>query len=90
MNLIMDVEKFCFITCVNYWGWYSERLLYLKHLDILYSMQAEYIEIHGVASMASVYNSAKYVLQFDKWRLEQRRYNQSHNYLSMDEGKNSE
>ena len=53
-----DENKICFITCVNDEEWYSECLLYLKHLDIPDGMQAEYIGIRGAASMAAGYNQA--------------------------------
>ena len=51
-----DPGKVCFITCVNSEDWYSECLLYLKHLCLPEGMQAEYVAIRGAKSMASGYN----------------------------------
>ena len=53
----MDSNKVCFITCVNDEEWYSEALLYMKHLDLPAGMTAEYIAIRGAASMAAGYNA---------------------------------
>ncbi len=49
-------KKICFITCVNDEEWYSECLLYLRHLRLPAGMEAEYLGIRGAASMAAGYN----------------------------------
>ncbi len=49
-------QKICFITCVNDEEWYSECLLYLRHLRLPEGMEAEYLGIRGAASMAAGYN----------------------------------
>ena len=49
-------QKIAFITCVNDEEWYSECLLYLRHLELPEGMEAEYIGIRGAKSMASGYN----------------------------------
>ena len=51
-----NLNKVAFITCVNSEDWYSECLLYLKHLNIPSGMAAEFIPIRGAASMTSGYN----------------------------------
>ena len=53
-----DEKKVAFITCVNSDYWYSECLLYLKHLKIPEGMTAEIIPIFGATSMTSGYNEA--------------------------------
>jgi hypothetical protein len=58
MEREMDENKICFITCVNDEEWYSECLLYLRHLALPDGMQAEYIGIRGAESMAAGYNEA--------------------------------
>ncbi len=52
----LDAGKVCFITCVNDEDWYSECLLYLKHLRLLDGMRAEYLPVRGASSMCSGYN----------------------------------
>ncbi len=49
--------KIAFITCVNDEEWYSECLLYLKHLKVPEGMQAEYLPIRGAESMCAGYNA---------------------------------
>lgn len=51
-----DPGKIAFITCVNSEDWYSECLLYLRHLTMPQGMVAEYVPIRGASSMASGYN----------------------------------
>ena len=53
-----DPNKVTFITCVNNEEWYSECLLYLKHLKIPENMSAEFIPIREALSMTSGYNKA--------------------------------
>lgn len=55
---MLDDKKIAFITCVNSDYWYSECLLYLKHLKIPDNMTAEFIDIRDAKSMASGYNRA--------------------------------
>ncbi len=55
---MLDDKKIAFITCVNSDWWYSECLLYLKHLKIPENMTAEFIDVRNAASMASGYNRA--------------------------------
>ena len=52
----LDENKICFITCVNDEDWYSEALLYLKHLAIPANMTAEYLPVRGAKSMCAGYN----------------------------------
>ena len=54
----MDDRKVAFITCVNSDYWYSECVLYLKHLKIPAGMQIEFVDIRNAKSMTSGYNSA--------------------------------
>ena len=54
----MNQRKVAFITCVNNEDWYSECLLYLKHLNIPVGMTVEFIPIRSAASMTSGYNKA--------------------------------
>ena len=54
----MNRSKVAFITCVNNEEWYSECLLYLKHLNIPDNMTVEFIPIRGATSMTSGYNKA--------------------------------
>lgn len=51
-----DSNKIAFITCVNDEEWYSEALLYMKHLRVPEGMTAEFIPIRGASSMTSGYN----------------------------------
>ncbi len=51
-----DDKKFAFITCVNSDYWYSECLLYLKHLNFPAGITPEFIDIRGAGSMTSGYN----------------------------------
>ena len=53
-----DDEKFAFITCVNDEEKYEECLLYLRHLRLPRGMAAEFVPVHGAASMAAGYNEA--------------------------------
>lgn len=55
---MLNDKKIAFITCVNSDWWYSECLLYLKHLKIPENMTAEFIDVRNAASMASGYNRA--------------------------------
>ena len=61
-----DGGKICFITCVNDEEWYSECLLYLKHLHLPEGVEAEFLPVRGASSMCEGYNrgmrssSAKY------------------------------
>ena len=55
---MLNDNKIAFITCVNSDWWYSECLLYLKHLKIPENMTAEFIDVRNAASMASGYNRA--------------------------------
>lgn len=55
---MLNDKKIAFITCVNNDWWYSECLLYLKHLKIPENMTAEFIDVRNAASMASGYNRA--------------------------------
>ena len=55
---MLNDKKIAFITCVNSDWWYSECLLYLKHLKIPENMTAEFIDVQNAASMASGYNRA--------------------------------
>lgn len=55
---MLDDKKIAFITCVNSDWWYSECLLYLKHLKIPENMTAEYIDVRNAASMTAGYNRA--------------------------------
>ncbi len=55
---MLDDKKIAFITCVNSDWWYSECLLYLKHLQIPEGMSAEFIPVRDAKSMTSGYNSA--------------------------------
>ena len=55
---MLNNKKIAFITCVNSDWWYSECLLYLKHLKIPENMTAEFIDVRNAASMASGYNRA--------------------------------
>jgi len=55
---MLNDKKIAFITCVNSDWWYSECLLYLKHLKIPENMNAEFIDVRNAASMASGYNRA--------------------------------
>ena len=52
----MNDKKVAFITCVNSDYWYSECLLYLKHLNLPAGFGAEFIDIRGAKSMAAGYN----------------------------------
>ena len=52
----MSENKIAFITCVNSDYWYSECLLYLKHLKMPAGMAAEFIDVRGAKSMAAGYN----------------------------------
>ena len=56
--MFLDDKKIAFITCVNSDFWYSECLLYLKHLKIPENMTAEFIDIRNAASMTAGYNRA--------------------------------
>ena len=51
-----DKNKIAFITCVNNDYWYSECLLYLKHLKLPAGMTAEFIDVRGAKSMTFGYN----------------------------------
>ena len=53
-----DNKKIAFITCVNSDWWYSECLLYLKHLKIPNGMTAEFIDVRDAESMTAGYNRA--------------------------------
>ena len=53
-----DDKKIAFITCVNSDYWYSECLLYLRHLNFPTEISAEFIDIRGAKSMAGGYNDA--------------------------------
>lgn len=53
-----DPKKICFISCVNDEDWYSESLLYLKHLRIPEGMEAEFLPVRGASSMCAGYNLA--------------------------------
>ncbi len=53
-----DERKIAFITCVNDEEWYSECLLYLRHLHLPAGFRAEYLPVRGAASMAAGYNEA--------------------------------
>ena len=55
---MLNEKKVAFITCVNSDYWYSECLLYLKHLKIPEGMTAEFIDVHAAESMTSGYNRA--------------------------------
>ena len=55
---MIDKNKIAFITCVNSDYWYSECLLYLKHLKIPAGMSAEFIDVRDAKSMTSGYNEA--------------------------------
>ena len=52
----MQENKIAFITCVNNEYWYSECLLYLKHLNLPAGMSAEFIDVRGAKSMTAGYN----------------------------------
>ncbi|MBQ6976200.1 MAG: glycosyltransferase family protein [Selenomonadaceae bacterium] len=52
----MNDKKVAYITCVNSDYWYSECLLYLKHLNLPAGFGAEFIDIRGAKSMAAGYN----------------------------------
>ena len=54
----MDDKKIAFITCVNSDYWYSECLLYLKHLNLPEGMSVEYIDVRDAKSMTAGYNTA--------------------------------
>ena len=54
----MNKNKVAFITCVNSDDWYSECLLYLKHLNVPEDMTAEFISIRDAVSMTAGYNEA--------------------------------
>ena len=54
----MNNTKIAFITCVNSDYWYSECLLYLKHLNLPAGFCAEFIDLRGAKSMAAAYNDA--------------------------------
>ncbi len=53
-----DHRKICFITCVKDEEWYSESLLYLKHLARPTGMTVEFLGVRGAVSMAVGYNEA--------------------------------
>ena len=53
---MIDENKITFITCVNNDYWYSECLLYLKHLKMPAGMTAEFIDVRGAKSMTAGYN----------------------------------
>ena len=52
----MNKNKIAFITCVNNDYWYSECLLYLKHLTLPAGMTAEFIDVRSASSMTAGYN----------------------------------
>lgn len=52
----LNKDKIAFITCVNSEDWYSECRLYLESLNIPEGMTAEFIPVHGAASMCAGYN----------------------------------
>ena len=55
---MLDDKKVAFITCVNSDWWYSECLLYLRHLKIPDGMTAEFIDVRDAKSMTAGYNRA--------------------------------
>lgn len=57
INKALDAGKVAFITCVNSEDWYSECRLYLEHLELPAGMKAEFIPVHGAASMCAGYNT---------------------------------
>ena len=57
INKALDDSKVAFITCVNSEDWYSECRLYLEHLELPAGMTAEFIPVHGAASMCAGYNT---------------------------------
>lgn len=56
--MTLDDKKVCFVSCVNDEDWYTESLLYQKHVRLPEGMTADYIAIRGAASMAAGYNEA--------------------------------
>ncbi len=52
------MRRICFITCVNDEDWYSECLLYLRHLNIPEGMEAEFLPVRDASSMCEGYNRA--------------------------------
>ena len=53
---MIDRNKIAFIICVNSDYWYSECLLYLKHLKLPAGMSAEFIDVRDAMSMTAGYN----------------------------------
>ena len=54
--MAVDKNRVAFITCVNNEEWYSESLLYQKHLHVPAGFNVDYVPVRGAVSMCAGYN----------------------------------